>query len=123
MNWVNVAFKLFANRDELMRFYQIIKPALDAAIKVAPQAIPLGKQLLNDIVPEFMSTLEATYDVKWLQQSLNALGDKITVDGDYGEETKEAVKRYQKAHGLDVDGWAGVQTTASIYNELKRIGK
>ena len=59
------------------------------------------------------------YDVKWLQESLNKLGAKLTVDGRYGEATREAVKKFQAEHDLEADGWAGALTTAAIIDALK----
>ena len=41
-----------------------------------------------------------------------ALG--IAVDGIYGAETEEAVRRFQASRGLTVDGIAGPQTTAAL---------
>src|SRR4029077_16570667 len=64
-----------------------------------------------------------SFSVTWLQESLNKLGAKpqLVVDGDYGELTKQAVRQYQQDHdGLVVDGWAGVNTQASIYEELAK---
>ena len=61
--------------------------------------------------------------VDWLQESLNKLGTSpvLAVDGDYGEQTKAAVAEYQEEHPpLVIDGWAGVATQASIYEELAK---
>jgi lysozyme family protein len=48
-------------------------------------------------------------DVKTLQAYLG-----IRVDGIYGRGTKEAVRVYQRNHGLAVDGLAGPQTLESL---------
>ena len=54
-------------------------------------------------------------DVKELQLALNEAGfDCGKVDGIFGSKTKAAVKEYQKAHGLKVDGIVGRQTWASL---------
>lgn len=47
-------------------------------------------------------------DVKKLQQLLKQhfFGD-LTVDGDFGPQTDEIVKSFQRAHGLEVDGKVG----------------
>ncbi|WFE33987.1 D-Ala-D-Ala carboxypeptidase family metallohydrolase [Micromonospora sp. WMMD975] len=42
-------------------------------------------------------------------------GDIVHIDGQYGPETAAAVKRFQAAYGLRVDGIAGPQTYAKIY--------
>ena len=50
-----------------------------------------------------------------IQQTLKAAGYyTYTVDGIYGSRTTAAVKKYQKANGLTVDGICGVQTLASM---------
>jgi hypothetical protein len=54
-------------------------------------------------------------EVKWLQAALNKLTDAgLIVDGIYGEKTKEAVRMFQQANGLQVDGVAGPITTKKI---------
>lgn len=52
--------------------------------------------------------------VKKLQQILNAKGYKLSVDGDFGPATEAAVKAYQKANHLEVDGEVGEKTWASL---------
>ena len=56
-------------------------------------------------------------EVKTLQRLLNALGyscGSSGVDGSFGNATLEAVKKYQKAKGLTVDGSVGSITWNSI---------
>lgn len=48
-------------------------------------------------------------DVKYLQLLLN-----IDIDGSFGPTTQNAVKAYQKAHGLVVDGSCGPATQKSL---------
>ncbi|MDR1564872.1 MAG: peptidoglycan-binding protein [Oscillospiraceae bacterium] len=48
--------------------------------------------------------------VRQLQTLLNKNGAKLAVDGDFGTKTLAAVKAYQKAKGLVVDGVVGVKT-------------
>lgn len=56
-------------------------------------------------------------DVKQLQNSLINAGYNLTggADGVYGSYTANAVKQYQKANGLIVDGIAGNQTLSHLY--------
>lgn len=57
-------------------------------------------------------------DVKKLQQALIDAGysvGKAGADGIYGSATASAVKAYQKANGLSVDGIAGNQTLGKLY--------
>ena len=52
--------------------------------------------------------------VENLQHNLKTLGYSITVDGQYGYGTRNAVRRYQMDNKLFVDGIAGPITQASI---------
>jgi peptidoglycan L-alanyl-D-glutamate endopeptidase CwlK len=52
--------------------------------------------------------------VKQLQQLLNNNGAKLIADGAYGAKTTAAVKAYQKAKKLTVDGIAGSKTIQSL---------
>ena len=82
------------------------------------EVIALVRQM-QQLIAEIMGPADATpqhaFDVKWVQQSLNQLtGSKLAIDGDYGEATKDAVKRFQKQQKLEVDGWVGVLTLAAL---------
>lgn len=58
--------------------------------------------------------------VKELQNNLKTLGyDPGTIDGVYGTATVSAVKKFQKDHGLTVDGIAGMNTQVAIDEALK----
>lgn len=53
--------------------------------------------------------------VKNLQSKLKKLGYYSgSVDGDFGNGTEEAVKRFQKAKGLGADGVAGAKTLSAL---------
>ena len=58
------------------------------------------------------------YAVKKLQEMLNDKGYKLTVDGDFGPATDAAVRAYQKANHLDVDGEVGEHTWASLFGSV-----
>lgn len=51
-----------------------------------------------------------------LQAILYCKGYDIAVDGDFGVNTENAVKSYQKANGLTVDGICGKNTFAKLFN-------
>lgn len=52
--------------------------------------------------------------VRSLQHLLNAHGARITVDGVFGSATDGAVRAYQRARGLAVDGVVGAATWSSL---------
>lgn len=52
--------------------------------------------------------------VKLVQERLNYYGAKLTVDSSYGPKTRDAVKAFQKAKGLTVDGYVGANTTKKL---------
>ena len=53
---------------------------------------------------------------KWVQKRLNAKGYNIKVDGVFGSKSVAALKKYQKAKGLTVDGICGY---ATVYELIK----
>ena len=52
--------------------------------------------------------------VRILQNNLNQRGVKLEADGDFGEQTESAVRRWQLKTGLVADGIAGAKTLASL---------
>ena len=52
--------------------------------------------------------------VKLLQELLNKHGFNLTVDGDFGNKTEEAVKLFQKRLNLTVDGIVGSKTFEAL---------
>jgi hypothetical protein len=65
-------------------------------------------------------TSGAAHGTVWVQQSLNKLGAEppLKVDGSFGLATVAAVKAFQQAKSLDVDGKIGPQTEAAIEQAL-----
>jgi peptidoglycan hydrolase-like protein with peptidoglycan-binding domain len=56
-------------------------------------------------------------DVRWAQYLLVRrliLGDATQIDGSFGPKTEEAVKEFQQAAGLAVDGVVGPQTWGAL---------
>jgi peptidoglycan hydrolase-like protein with peptidoglycan-binding domain len=62
---------------------------------------------------------EDSTQVQALQRALKSKGYyKGTVDGVYGQKTRSAVYRYQKAIGITADGRAGNKTLTALYDGL-----
>lgn len=53
-------------------------------------------------------------EVKNLQQKLIVLGYSLDIDGDFGNNTLNAVKNFQSKYGLKVDGIVGAKTMSKI---------
>lgn len=91
-----------------------------------PLFVQIGKQLFPGINDSFAAAAAAStmFDpstVKWVQTSLNVLhvpNPPLDVDGEYGPLTTAAVKAFQQANGLVVDGWAGDATQARLQQAL-----
>ena len=127
MNWVSFAFKMLANRDKIAQLWEQLKPI----IKESQSRLPQVNQLLQEIDPSLAEQVQegretiqqqpdTSFTVEWMQESLNKLsGAELAVDGDYGEQTRAAVRAFQEEHDLDPDGWAGIQTCVKIYQELQ----
>lgn len=103
--------------------------------KLGPEVLPILQQLGKNMFPELSDALaieagalKVSPDVtREIQVGLNKLmitddsGALLTIDGSYGEKTKQAVKKFQKAHSLEVDGWAGKVTQAAISSEVAKL--
>lgn len=64
--------------------------------------------------------------VREMQEILIALGYKLPkfgADGDFGSETEKAVKAFQNAKGLEVDGIVGPLTWAALEAAFEESGK
>jgi peptidoglycan hydrolase-like protein with peptidoglycan-binding domain len=58
--------------------------------------------------------------VQELQRQLNTHGGNLLVDGDFGSKTDAAVRGFQQANGLIVDGVVGTQTAPVLYSPTAR---
>ncbi|TZF81675.1 peptidoglycan-binding domain-containing protein, partial [Cognatilysobacter lacus] len=80
-----------------------------------PAPLPGGDAMVDGV----LRAGEHGTQVRSLQQRLNALGvhdahgRAIPVDGDFGARTDEALRNFQRAQGLGVDGVAGRDTFAA----------
>lgn len=76
---------------------------------------------VRDKIDADLDQLEDRYNVGWVQDALNAMGERLYVDGRYGPATIIAVKRFQTKEGLVPDGLAGPLTLAAMIVALKRL--
>ena len=110
---ISIGLKLVANRDKIANAWGTVQPILK-------QLQDSG--VIADLVAEGSCAATAndvgTSGCRRVSTSSSDAG--LAVDGSYGEKTREAVTAYQQAHSLEPDGWAGVATQASIYEELAK---
>lgn len=99
------------NADEM--HFEIIVPRLTALV--------MARKLQTTVTRHvYLSKLEPgvrdSATVKHLQRELNRrLGISLTVDGDYGPVTKQAVKRWEARQGWTADGDIGKPGAARIF--------
>lgn len=116
-NIIGIGLRVVANRDKIAAAWGDLVPIIRGVRTQYPKIV----DLLDEIAPGATTPEPDGFSVEWLQESLNTLADAgLEVDGEYGELTREAVTEYQQAHSLVPDGWAGVATQASIYQELAK---
>jgi peptidoglycan hydrolase-like protein with peptidoglycan-binding domain len=87
---------------------------LSLAVSPALAATPAPVALTSAQCPTDITQGEIDGCVTELQDLLNTHGAGIGVDGDFGPATLTAVKNYQSAHGLTVDGIVGPDTKGSL---------
>ena len=86
------------------------KPGSSAPSKPSAGVGSLGSRTLKRTYPCMRGS-----DVRNLQTMLNALGYHCgRADGIFGDRTKAAVRAFQRANGLKVDGIVGRQTKARL---------
>lgn len=99
-------------------------PIVNALAKAPPGLLPLLEEIGKLVFPQLSGVNAQTaagtmifnsVRTTALQRNLNTLGASpaLVVDGIYGPATKKAVVDFQRAHGLDADGWAGHVTAPS----------
>lgn len=79
----------------------------------APVAAPAAKKITTELAQ--LSNGSKCAEVYALQAMLNSfIKAGLVVDGVFGNQTEAAVRKYQKARGLGVDGVVGVQTWTQL---------
>jgi len=108
--------------------YPIVNAVTNA--NAPPDLIPLLERIGTTVFPQLSGVSAQTAAggiifntelTRSMQADLNKLGatPPLVVDGIYGPATKQAAVKFQTAHGLAVDGWAGPVTTAAIATAVK----
>ncbi|MEV8357260.1 NlpC/P60 family protein [Micrococcus luteus] len=102
--------------------------AAPAAAATAPSAIT---QAAAPAAPAPAQALSSSEKLRWgsqgasveqLQSALNDEGSSLAVDGKFGSRTHGAVKDYQQANGLQVDGVVGPETRGSLNGSAPGVG-
>ncbi|MGW2821870.1 peptidoglycan-binding protein [Streptomyces sp. NPDC001443] len=82
---------------------------------VPAMAAPAPIKLTSSSCPSVIQQGQNSGCVTELQNLLNAHGAGLTVDGDFGPATLHAVREYQAATAIAVDGLVGPQTKSKLY--------
>lgn len=82
-----------------------------------PTPLPAPEPTALIATPTMLTSGASGTDVSRMQQALIALGylPQGADDGSFGSATKDAVKAFQLANGLDADGIAGEQTLRKLF--------
>lgn len=108
-----VAFRTVRVNGRYIRGYGLPDYSSKAMVEVKPAPKPAAKCPYAE--PKKLVKVGSKGDgVKWTQWHLNKSGARLKVDGAFGMLTKSAVLKFQKSHGLAVDGLVGSKTRAKL---------
>jgi murein L,D-transpeptidase YcbB/YkuD len=102
-----------SNEDIATKITNIAGPLVPVLTSLAKQYFP---GVPNPVAVG--ATMLDVVTVKHIQSALNSknqAGVVLDVDGLYGAATKDAVKAFQTANKLTVDGWAGKNTQKLLF--------
>ena len=77
----------------------------------------IGQATTKAVMSHYLKYFTRSNFVKWTQTQLKRKGysvGKYGIDGGYGKDTEAAVKKYQKANKLAVDGYVGIEVIKSL---------
>jgi peptidoglycan hydrolase-like protein with peptidoglycan-binding domain len=133
MDWLKLLPVIFSLVDVVPKIQEAIRTGgsvIDLVKRFVPEIIPYLQQLGTSLFPQVtdpQNAISAAIDVladkdgtKWVQNSLNTLGQAPALDADgiYGKLTKAAVAAYQTKKGLKADGWSGPLTSAALAQDV-----
>ncbi|MDD6085813.1 MAG: peptidoglycan-binding protein [Oscillospiraceae bacterium] len=100
-----------------------INDLLNDSNYVAPEASVSSITKIGYSVPTSTLRYGSKGDkVRWLQVALNCtIFSGLSVDGHYGAQTQNAVKKYQSQNGLSADGICGPQTLSKLKSTLSSM--
>ena len=90
-----------------------------------PRKLPKRKKPPRSVLFKGLGVGEARSnpEVREVQADLGRLGYNIEVDGRFGPQTEQAVKRFQRKYGLKADGVVGMKTTRTMKGVKKHLEK
>lgn len=95
---------------------------LEPSLDFGPSIVPLvPSPPLVPVTPTPIGVGGGPHDTAWIQNAINMLGvsgSPLLVDGSYGRKTRNAVRTFQSAHGLVIDGLCGPHTFAALETAL-----
>ena len=74
---------------------------------------------LKEAVKDYLSLGDTGTEVKQLQENLIKVGFKLVADSKFGPVTENAVKAFQAANGLSIDGFYGPATKAKLQGKVQ----
>jgi peptidoglycan hydrolase-like protein with peptidoglycan-binding domain len=100
----------------------VVGPQTKDALYNTDEAPTAGVDLRSSSCPSVIKEGAAGGCVLTLQALLNGKGQHVGVDGEFGPETLAAVRAFQQAAGIGVDGQVGAQTKTKLYSDITSGG-
>jgi cell wall-associated NlpC family hydrolase len=95
----------------------VISSVTAASLLVLPQLSGSASAATLSTTQQILNVGDVGQSVEAVQEKLQNLGLYAdSIDGIYGPNTRSAVRKYQSAHGLLVDGVAGPHTLRSLFS-------
>lgn len=84
------------------------------ALQVMAIVLPVTLLASATHAAAYLARGDRGYPVTELQERLNQLGYSLSVDGEYGSATEQAVRDFQRSRRLNVDGVVGEDTSIAL---------